>query len=65
MDSPVRKDDYVRDYQFYLYEEIQSDLKSRIELQVEDTSKYFLPCEAFIEGEGERIQADYNQYAND
>ena len=48
MDAPVRKDDSVRDYQFYSYYAVQPDIRSRIELQVHDTSKYFLPCETFI-----------------
>ena len=55
MDAPVSKDDSVRDYQYYSYHAIQPNLRSRIELQVQDTSKYFLPCEAFIEIEGELV----------
>ena len=55
MDAPVRKDDSVRDYQYYSYHAIQPNLRSRIELQVQDTSKYFLPCEAFNEVEGELV----------
>ena len=35
LDAPVRKDDYVRDYQYYFYHAIQSNLRSRIELQVQ------------------------------
>ena len=57
MDVPVGKDDSVRDYQYYSYHAIQPNLRSRIELQVQDTSKYFLPCEAFIEVEGELVTA--------
>ena len=49
IDAPVPKNDSVRDYQYYSYHATQSDLRARIELQVQDTSKYFLPCEAFIE----------------
>jgi hypothetical protein len=67
MEAPVRKDDSVRDYQYYSYHAIQPDLRSRIELQVQDTSKYFLPCEAFIEIEGKlvtNVAAD-TPYAND
>jgi len=56
MDAPVRKDDSVRDYQFYSYYAVQPNIRSRIELQVHDTSKYFVPCEAFIEVEGELVQ---------
>ena len=52
IDAPVRKDDSVRDYQYYSYYATQPDLRARIELQVQDTSKYFLPYEAFIEIEG-------------
>ena len=55
VDAPVSKDDSVRDYQYYSYHAIQPDLRSRIELQVHDTSKYFLPSEAFIEVEGEIV----------
>ncbi|KAL3864654.1 hypothetical protein ACJMK2_006318 [Sinanodonta woodiana] len=57
IDAPVRKDDSVRDYQYYSYHAVQPNLRSRIELQVQDTSKYFLPCEAFIEVEGELVLA--------
>ena len=67
MEAPVRKDDSVRDYQYYSYHAIQPNLRSRIELQVQDTSKYFLPCEAFIEIEGKlvtNVAAD-TPYADD
>ena len=64
-EAPVRKDDSVRDYQYCAYYAIQPNLPSRIELQVHDTSRYFLPYEEFIEIEGELIQADGNPYAND
>ena len=67
MDAPVRKDDSLRDYQFYSYYAPQPNLRSRIDLQVQDTSKYFLPCEAFIEVIGElvtNVAAD-TPYADD
>ena len=54
-DAPTRKDDSVRDYQYYSYHAAQPDLRSRIELHVQYTSKYFLPCEAFIEIEDELV----------
>ena len=67
IDGPVRKIDSVRDYQYYSYHAIQPDLRSRIELQVHDTSKYILPCEAFIEIEGELVTnvAANTPYAED
>ena len=67
IDAPVRKDDSVRDYQYYSYHAVRPNLRSQIELQVQDTSKYFLPCEAFIEIEGElvtNVAAD-TPYANE
>ncbi len=67
MAAPVNKDDSVRDYQYYSYHAVQPNLRSRIELQVQDTSKYFLPCEAFIEVEGELVTnvAANTPYADD
>ena len=52
----MRKDDSVRDYQYYSYHAIQPNLRSRIELQVQYNSIYILPCEAFIEIEGELVE---------
>ena len=51
MAAPVNKDDSVRNYQYYSYSAIQPNLRSRIELQVQDSSRYYLPCEACIEVE--------------
>ena len=42
IEAPVPKDDSVRDYQYYSYHAIQPDLRSRIELQVQDTSRLML-----------------------
>jgi hypothetical protein len=54
MDAPLLKDESVRDYQYYSYDARDPDQRGgRIELQVQDTSRYFLPAEAFIEVEGE------------
>jgi hypothetical protein len=58
VDAPVRKDDSVRDYQYYSYPAALPYSRGRIELQVQDTSKWFLPCEAFIEFEGEMVTND-------
>ena len=55
MAAPVNKDESIRNYQYYSYPAIQPNVRSRIELQVQDTSRYFLPCEAFIEIEGELV----------
>ncbi len=48
MDAPVLKDESVRDYQHYSYDARIPNQRGRIELQVQDTSRYFLPAEAFI-----------------
>ena len=56
MEAPTRKDDSDLDYQYYSYHAIQPNLRSRIDFQVQDTRKYLLPCEAFIEVEGELVQ---------
>ena len=53
MDAPVLKDESVRDYQYYSYDARFPDQRGRIELQVQDTNRYFLPAEAFIEVKGE------------
>ncbi len=41
MDAPVLKDEYVRDYQNYSYDARIPDQRGRIELQVQDASRYF------------------------
>ncbi len=53
MDAPVPKDDSVGNYQYFAYKAIDPNARGRIDLQVQDKSKYFLPCEAYIEDEGE------------
>mgnify|MGYP007100245396 CR=1 FL=1 len=62
IDAPVLKDDSVRNYQYYAYPATDPDIRSRIDIQIQDTSKYFLPCSAYIEVEGELIQADNTLY---
>ena len=68
MAAPVNKDDSKTNYQYYAYPAIQPNQRGgRIELQVQDTSRYFLPCEAFIEFEGELVTnvAANTAYANE
>ncbi len=55
MAAPVNKDDSKINYQYYAYPAREPNQRGRVELQVQDTSRYFLPCEAFIEVEGELV----------
>ena len=63
MDAPVLKDESIHDYQYYSYDARIPNQRGRIELQVHDTSRYFLPSEAFIEIEGEILKTDNTEYA--
>ncbi|KAK3601701.1 hypothetical protein CHS0354_016059 [Potamilus streckersoni] len=49
MDAPIPKDESVRDYQYYSYDARTPNQRGRIELQVQDTSRYFLLSKAFLE----------------
>ncbi len=62
MDAPVLKDENIRDDQHYSYDARIPNKRGKIELQVHDTSRYFLPSEAFIEVEGEILKADNTEY---
>jgi len=64
VDAPVRENDSIRDYQYFSYNAQDPNTRSRIELRFDDTSKYFLPCEAFIEIEGVLTLANGNDYPN-
>ncbi len=63
MDAPVLEDESIHDYQYYSYDARIPNQRGRIELQVHDTSRYFLPSEAFIEVEGEILKTDNTEYA--
>ncbi|KAK3591171.1 hypothetical protein CHS0354_029022 [Potamilus streckersoni] len=65
MDAPVLKDEYVRHFQYYSYDAQIPDHRGRIELPFHDTSRYFLPAEAFIEVEGEISRAGNTEYVAD
>ena len=52
VDAPVQRNNSVRDYQYFSYTAQDQNKSTRIELRFDDTSKYFLPCEAFNEVEG-------------
>jgi hypothetical protein len=58
IDAPVLKDESVRDYQYYSFDARTPNDSGRTELQVHDTSRHFLPAEAFIEVEGEILKTD-------
>ena len=58
VDAPVQRNNSVRDYLYFSYTAQNPNLQGRIELRFDDTSKYFLPCEAFIEVEGQLVKTD-------
>ena len=58
VDAPVQRNSSVRDYQYFSNTAQDPNTPSRIELIFDDTSKYFLPCEAFIEVEGRLVRKD-------
>ena len=64
VDAPVSRNNSVRDYQYFSYTHPTPNMPSRIELRFDDTSKYFLPCEAFIEIEGQLTKSDNTAYAD-
>ncbi len=54
--APVLKNNSVKDYQYYSYVAQNPDIRGgRIELKFDDTSKYYLPCEAYLEVRGRLI----------
>ena len=64
VDAKVRKNVSVKDYQYFSYSKSDPNLPGRLELRFDDTSKYYLPAEAFIEFEGQLTAADGTAYAN-
>ena len=65
IDAKVRRNDSVKDYQYFSYNASDPNTRTRIELRFDDTSKYFLPPEAFIEVEVQLISnVAYAPYAN-
>ena len=58
MDAAVPKNESFRDYQYYFYDARVIHARVRIELQVQDTSRYFLIAEAFIQITGTAYRID-------
>jgi len=57
MDAEVLRDRSLRNYQLYSYRLANPNERGRIELQVQDSSRYFLPHEGYIEVEGRITRA--------